>query len=172
MSQDNKNEPHPLAWVTLSDLLMITLIFVTAYFGYKSHEAQKESVELQRSIYQPRFVPVEISQPKEIKEKTLARVAVSNLGYVPGLYKIQIQSDSFQFESDRHGSGKEISISYVLKHGGSDDHEFYILPPSSGKLPVLASYQFVYHGDNHFKAARRFCYQLKNASEYTEVGCP
>ncbi|MDU7578872.1 hypothetical protein ACK3YQ_06210 [Aeromonas caviae] len=169
---DTKKESHPLEWLTTSDALMIILIGVTAFFGYKSYETQKEGVELQRSIYQPRFVPTEIQQPKIISEKTLARVAISNLGYTPGTYRIKVTSDTFSFDSDNYGSGRELEISYMLKHDDSDNHEFYIIPPTSGKKPVFASYQYAFDGENGFRTTRKFCYQLNNNTEYAEVVCP
>ncbi|MGY3904387.1 hypothetical protein ACW5XF_18245 [Aeromonas lusitana] len=171
MSDTNKTA-HPLEWITTSDLLMIVLIGVTAFFGYKSYQTQKEGIELQRSIYQPRFVPSEVQQPKIISEKTLTRVAISNLGYTPGSYKIKIKSDTFNFDSENNGSGREITFIYMLKHDDSDNHEFYIIPPNSNKKPVLASYQYEFSGDNGFRTTRKFCYQLQNSTEYVEVGCP
>ena len=133
MSEGSNNTAHPLKWITTSDLLMIVLICVTASTGYMSYKAQKESVELQRSIYQPRFVPSDVQQPTSIEEKTLARVAISNVGYSPGAYTIKIKSDTFTFDSEKYGSGRELKIRYMLRHDKNDDHEFYVIPPSGIK---------------------------------------
>ncbi|MFM5156623.1 hypothetical protein ACEUAN_17220 [Aeromonas veronii] len=170
MSEENKNSSIR-GLFTLSDVLMVILIIVTAYIGFKSYQIQEEGVELQRSIYQPKFAPSDTQQPKIISEKTLTKVSIYNLGYTSGLYNIKITSNTFSFDSERYGAGRELNISYMLKHDDSDTHEFYILPPRTNKKPVFASYVYEFSGDGNFRTTRAFCYQLKNSIEYVEVGC-
>jgi hypothetical protein len=157
--------------MTTSDFLMCILILVTGFIGYVSYGIQKEIVELQRLTHQSWFVPILIEQPKVIDESTRSKVGISNVGYIAGNYKIKIRSKVFRFETEKFESGKEISFSFILEHGGNSDHEFNIIPPTKGKLPTLASYEILYTDNNDFHLIKKHCFQLKNGSSYAAVRC-
>jgi len=166
------NNIQSTASLSTSDLLMCILIFITAAIGVLSLYIQYENVQLQKSIYKPHFTTISIDQPTEITSDTLARVSITNMGYIPGSYNITVKSNFFHFHSEAEGkSGKEFYFGYKLKHGNTDEHELTLSIPNIKILPVLASYEYIYSGDNDFHASKKYCFQRMSAESYTAVRC-
>lgn len=158
-------------WLSAQNILMAILIVATIYFGYENQAIQEENMRLQKSIYRPKLVPLDMPQPLEIKDRAHVQVGISNVGYTTGVYSIFIHSNSFSFYSEKFGSGKDVKIeNYALQNGKEDAYELTILPSIDPK-PINASFNVLYRGENGFETNRVYCYQLSAASAYVKVGC-
>jgi len=157
--------------------LTLVLIGVTAYFGWKNHQGQKVSNELQKvnnelqqSIYSPSFVPTEYIAPQEIDGEFQSTFKVSNHGYIGGEYSIVIKSDTFYLTRRDQVNERSISWGYHVPQSDSSFQEFTIISPSK-KIPLHASYHIELNADGYLGTEYHFCYQNIGGRKYKRTSC-